>query len=194
MHAYIPLPGIICGKLRLGVRPFAGLPLSCNVPATYEPAAGGLPSGQGAQATQRKWTCYASAAILDSPSSYGGQVSSSGSVLCSFEFAQSKISRMSFSSSTSKSGSSSGDLGVCPLKIPCLIRIVFHPRLLAGRMSLSRRSPTMTASSGLQSAFSSANLKIAGSGFFSSSSADARKCEMKLRRPCFSNLASDPRD
>jgi hypothetical protein len=43
-------------------------------------------------------------------------------------------------------------------------RIVFQPRSRAGRMSLSSRSPIITASESAQPARSKASLKISGSG------------------------------
>ena len=59
-------------------------------------------------------------------------------------------------------------------------------------MSLSIRSPTITACSGSQPDLSIANSKMAKSGLLRPSSAEGRQREMNLEKPHFSNLASVP--
>ena len=76
------------------------------------------------------------------------------------------------------SGSSKGSRGLWKRANPCVTRTVFQPSCRAGRMSLSSRSPIITASDGAHRARSRANVKIAGSGFSSPNSKEHRHVAM----------------
>ena len=77
---------------------------------------------------------------------------------------------------------------------PCFTHIVFIPNCFAGTISLSIRSPIMTAFSGLQLLLSNAISNMRLSGFETPSSADAIIKSRYFRTPRFSNLSEVPND
>lgn len=93
---------------------------------------------------------------------------------------------------TSISAFSLSSITVHKLPNPCFIHIVFIPNCFAGTISLSMRSPIITAFSGLQPLLSKAISNIRQSGFETPSSADAMTKSIYFRTPRFSNLSEVP--
>ena len=107
----------------------------------------------------------------------------------SFLHAQPKISRISVKLSIVQSGVSAGFVMWFKWLNPCRIQMVCIPSCLAGRISLSKRSPIITACSAKQFACWKANSKIAKSGFAKPTSAEEITRSIQESIPNLLNLA-----